>query len=144
MNSSDVTEKIFNILLYIADLNSFYGIFAFSVLVSAQWDQIILPEDSFGGALGRRVLMARVLAIASLFLGLLLSLFYPKIFGRFLIIAVLWSWTSFIDDIITFEQGVLETNQVAGGYLTMFRPFYLFLISYIGVEHWVRYGEKFE
>ena len=121
-----------------------YGVSALYVIVSAQWDQVVMPDDAFGAALGRRVLTARVIGIVTLLSGFAISLFYPKIFGRFLVLAVIWSWISFIDDTVVFQGGVLEATGMAGGYLVIFRPVYVLLGTYLLVEHWVRYGEKFE
>lgn len=121
-----------------------YGFFALYVIASAQWDQIVMPDDAFGAALGRRVLTARVIGIVTLLTGFVVSLFYPEIFGRFMVLAVIWSWISFIDDTVAFQEGVLEATKMAGGYLIIFRPVYLLLGTYLLVEHWVRYGEKFE
>ena len=103
-----------------------------------------MPEDAFGAALGRRVLTARIIGVVMLFSGFAMSLFYPQIFSRFLVFAVIWSWISFIDDTIAFQEGVLEATKMAGGYLVIFRPIYLLLGTYVLVEHWIRYGEKFE
>ena len=103
-----------------------------------------MPDDAFGVALGRRVLTARIIGIVTLLSGFVVSLFYPKISGRFMMFAVIWSWASFIDDTAAFQEGVLEATKMAGGYVVVFRPVYLLLITYALVEHWVRYGEKFE
>ena len=121
-----------------------YGLFALYVLTSSQWGQVVLPDDGFGVALGRRVLTARIIGIVTLLSGFAVSLFYPKIFGRFMVLAVIWSWVSFIDDTVAFQEGVLEVAEMAGVYLVIFRPVYLLLGTYLLVEHWVRYGEKFE
>ena len=121
-----------------------YGLFALYVLVSSQWGQVIIPDDAFGAALGRRVLTARIIGIVTLLSGFAMSLFYPQIFGRFMVFAVIWSWVSFIDDTIVFQEGVFEITKMAGGYLVIFRPVYLLLSTYVLVEHWVRYGEKYE
>jgi hypothetical protein len=103
-----------------------------------------VPDDVFGVALGRRVLTARIIGIVTLLSGFVVSFFYPKISGRFMVFAVIWSWISFIDDTAVFQEGVLEATEMAGGYILVFRPVYLLLITYALVEHWVRYGEKFE
>ena len=121
-----------------------YGLFALYVLVSSQWGQVVIPDDAFGAALGRRVLTARIIGIVTLLSGFAMSLFYPQIFGRFLVLGVIWSWVSFIDDTIVFQEGVFEITKMAGGYLVIFRPVYLLLSTYVLVEHWVRYGEKYE
>ena len=121
-----------------------YGLFALYVLVSSQWGQVVIPDDAFGAALGRRVLTARIIGIVTLLSGFAMSLFYPQIFGRFVVFAVIWSWVSFIDDTIVFQEGVFEITKMAGGYLVIFRPVYLLLSTYVLVEHWVRYGEKYE
>ena len=121
-----------------------YGLFALYVLTSSQWGQVVLPDDGFGVALGRRVLTARIIGIVTLLSGFAVSLFYPKIFGRFMVLAVIWSWISFIDDTVAFQEGVLEVTEMAGVLLVIFRPVYLLLGTYVAVEHWVRYGEKFE
>ena len=121
-----------------------YGLFALYVLVSSQWGQVVIPDDAFGAALGRRVLTARIIGIVTLLSGFAMSLFYPQIFGRFMVFAVIWSWVSFIDDTIVFQEGVFEITKMAGGYLVIFRPVYLLLSTYVLVEHWVRYGEKYE
>jgi hypothetical protein len=105
---------------------------------------VVLPDDGFGVALGRRVLTARIIGIVTLLSGFAVSLFYPKIFGRFMVLAVIWSWISFIDDTVAFQEGVLEVTEMAGVLLVIFRPVYLLLGTYVVVEHWVRYGEKFE
>ena len=121
-----------------------YGLFALYVLTSSQWGQVVLPDDGFGVALGRRVLTARIIGIVTLLSGFAISLFYPQIFGRFMVFAVIWSWVSYIDDTVVFQEGVFELTNMAGGFLVVFRPIYLLLGTYILVEHWVRSGEKFE
>ena len=140
-----IFQKKYSLYFYISlTLIVLYGVFALYVLVSSKWGQVVIPDDAFGAALGRRVLIARVIAVVLLFSGFAMSLFYPQIFGRFLVFAVIWSWISFIDDTVAFQGGVLEVTKMAGGYLIIFRPVYLLLGTYILVEHWVRYGEKFE
>ena len=140
-----IFQKKYSIYFYISLIILFlYGLFALYTLVSSQWDQVVVPDDAFGTALGRRVLTARIMGVVTLFSGFAVSLFYPQIFGRFLVFAVIWSWISFIDDTVAFQEGVLEATKMAGGYLVIFRPVYVLLITYILVEHWVRYGEKFE
>ena len=108
-----------------------YGLFALYVLVSSEWGQVVIPDDAFGTALGRRVLTARVIGVVLLLSGFAMSLFYPQIFGRLLVLGVIWSWISFIDDTIAFQGGVLEVTNMAGGYLIIFRPVYLLLSTYI-------------
>ena len=140
-----IFQKKYSIYFYISSiLVVLYGLFALYVLVISQWGQVVVPDDAFGVALGRRVLTARIIGIVTLLSGFVVSLFYPKISGRFMMFAVIWSWTSFIDDTAAFQEGVLEATKMAGGYLVVFRPVYLLLITYALVEHWVRYGEKFE
>jgi len=140
-----IFQKKYSIYFYISLVCIvLYGLFALYVLTSSQWGQVVVPDDAFGAALGRRVLSARFLGVATLLPGLAVSLFYPKIFGRFMVLAVIWSWISFIDDTVAFQEGVLEVAELAGGYLIIFRPVYLLLVTYVLVEHWVRYGEKFE
>ena len=140
-----IFQKKYSIYFYISLIIAIlYGLFALYVLVSSQWGQVVIPDDAFGAVLGRRVLTARIIGIVTLLSGLAISLFYPQIFGRFMVFAVIWSWISFIDDTIAFQEGVLEATKMAGGYLVIFRPIYLLLGTYILVEHWVRYGEKFE
>jgi hypothetical protein len=140
-----IFQKNYSIYFYISSiLVVLYGLFALYVLVTSQWGQVVVPDDAFGVALGRRVLTARIIGIVTLLSGFVVSLFYPKISGRFMMFAVIWSWTSFIDDTAAFQEGVLEATKMAGGYLVVFRPIYLLLITYALVEHWVRYGEKFE
>ena len=140
-----IFQKKYSIYFYISLIIAIlYGLFALYVLVSSQWGQVVIPDDAFGAALGRRVLTARIIGIITLLSGFAMSLFYPQIFGRFMVFAVIWSWISFIDDTIAFQEGVLEATKMAGGYLVIFRPVYLLLGTYILVEHWVRYGEKFE
>jgi hypothetical protein len=140
-----IFQKKYSIYFYISlIIVILYGLFALYVLVSSQWGQVVIPDDAFGAALGRRVLTARIIGIVTLLSGLAISLFYPQIFGRFLVFAVIWSWISFIDDTIAFQEGVLEATKMAGGYLVIFRPIYLLLGTYVLVEHWIRYGEKFE
>ncbi|MDB2484888.1 hypothetical protein N9Y16_09970 [Gammaproteobacteria bacterium] len=140
-----IFQKKYSIYFYISLIILFlYGSFALYTLVSSQWDQVVVPDDAFGTALGRRVLTAKIMGVVTLFSGFAVSLFYPQIFGRFLVFAVIWSWISFIDDTVAFQEGVLEATKMAGGYLVIFRPVYVLLITYILVEHWVRYGEKFE
>lgn len=102
-----------------------------------------MPDDAFGIALGRRVLTARIIGILTLLSGFLISLVYPKIFGRFMVFAFIWSWASYIDDTIIFQQGLIEVTKIAGGYLDMFRPVYLLLITYVLAENWARYGEQY-
>jgi len=140
-----IFQKNYSIYFYISlIIIVLYGLFALYVLVTSQWGQVVVPDDAFGVALGRRVLTARIIGIVTLLSGFVVSLFYPKISGRFMMFAVIWSWTSFIDDTAAFQEGVLEATKMAGGYLVVFRPVYLLLITYALVEHWVRYGEKFE
>jgi hypothetical protein len=144
-NDKVITQKKYSIYFHIAlILITLFGILAFYVLFTSSWDQVIVPNDSFGALLGRRVLMARMLAIILMLFAFVFSLFYSELFGRFLLFAAVWSWISYIDDVIVFEQGVLQANEMAGGFLVMFRPLYLLLITYLGIEHWVRYGDKFE
>ena len=140
-----IFQKKYSIYFYISlIIMILYGLFALYALVSSQWDQIVVPEDAFGAALGRRVLTARIIGIVMLLSGLAISLFYPQIFGRFMVFAAIWSWVSFIDDTVVFQEGVFEITKMAGGYLVIFRPIYLLLGTYVLVEHWIRYGEKFE
>ena len=140
-----IFQKKYSIYFYISLIIAIlYGLFALYVLVSSQWGPVVIPDDAFGAVLGRRVLTARIIGIVTLLSGLAISLFYPQIFGRFMVFAVIWSWISFIDDTIAFQEGVLEVTKMAGGYLVIFRPVYLLLGTYVLVEHWIRYGEKFE
>ena len=140
-----IFQKKYSIYFYISlIIVILYGLCALYVLVSSQWGQVVIPDDAFGAALGRRVLTARIIGIVTLLSGLAISLFYPQIFGRFMVFAVIWSWVSFIDDTVVFQEGVFEITKMAGGYLVIFRPVYLLLGTYVLVEHWVRYGEKFE
>ena len=140
-----IFQKKYSIYFYISlILIVLYGFFALYVLVSSEWGQVVIPDDAFGAALGRRVVTARFIGVVSLLSGFAVSLFYPQIFGRFLVFAAIWSWISFIDDTVAFQEGVLEATKMAGGYLVIFRPVYLLLGTYVLVEHWVRYGEKFE
>ena len=140
-----IFQKKYSIYFYISlIIVILYGLFALYVLVSSQWGQVVIPDDAFGAALGRRVLTARIIGIVTLLSGFAMSLFYPQIFGRFMVFAVIWSWVSFIDDTVVFQEGVFEITKMAGGYLVIFRPVYLLLSTYVLVEHWVRYGEKFE
>ena len=140
-----IFQKNYSIYFYISlIIVVLYGLFALYVLVTSQWGQVVVPDDAFGVALGRRVLTARIIGIVTLLSGFVVSLFYPKISGRFMMFAVIWSWTSFIDDTAAFQEGVLEATKMAGGYLVVFCPVFLLLITYALVEHWVRYGEKFE
>ncbi|MDB4155334.1 hypothetical protein N9790_02770 [Gammaproteobacteria bacterium] len=140
-----IFQKKYSIYFYISlIIVILYGLFALYVLVSSQWGQVVIPDDAFGAALGRRVLTARIIGIVTLLSGLAISLFYPQIFGRFMVFAVIWSWVSFIDDTVVFQEGVFEITTMAGGYLVIFRPVYLLLGTYVLVEHWTRYGEKYE
>jgi hypothetical protein len=140
-----IFQKKYSIYFYISlIIVILYGLFALYVLVSSQWGQVVIPDDAFGAALGRRVLTARIIGIVTLLSGFAMSLFYPQIFGRFVVFAVIWSWVSFIDDTVVFQEGVFEITKMAGGYLVIFRPVYLLLSTYVLVEHWVRYGEKYE
>ena len=140
-----IFQKKYSIYFYISlIIVILYGLFALYVLVSSQWGQVVVPDDAFGAALGRRVLTARIIGIVTLLSGFAMSLFYPQIFGRFMVFAVIWSWVSFIDDTVVFQEGVFEITKMAGGYLVIFRPVYLLLSTYVLVEHWVRYGEKYE
>ena len=140
-----IFQKKYSIYFYISlIIIILYGLFALYVLVSSQWGQVVIPDDAFGAALGRRVLTARIIGIVTLLSGLAISLFYPQIFGRFMVFAAIWSWVSFIDDTVVFQEGVFEITKMAGGYLVIFRPVYLLLGTYVLVEHWIRYGEKYE
>ena len=125
-------------------LAAMYGVFAFLMLIGSDWDQIILPNDVFGAALGRRVLISRVLAIAFIFCCLIASFFSHKFFSRILMFIVVWSWASYIDDTIIFQQGLLAVSQIAGGYVIVFRPLYLLLITYALVENWAQYGDHYQ
>ena len=140
-----IFQKNYSIYFYISlIIVVLYGLFALYVLVTSQWGQVVVPDDAFGVALGRRVLTARIIGIVTLLSGFAISLFYPQIFGRFMVFAVIWSWVSFIDDTVVFQEGVFEIPKMVGGYLVIFRPVYLLLGTYVLVEHWIRYGEKFE
>ena len=140
-----IFQKKYSIYFYISLIIAIlYGLFALYVLVSSQWGPVVIPDDAFGAALGRRVLKARIIGIVTLLSGLAISLFYPQIFGRFMVFAAIWSWVSFIDDTVVFQEGVFEITKMAGGYLVIFRPVYLLLGTYVLVEHWIRYGEKYE
>ena len=140
-----IFQKKYSIYFYISMiLVLLYGVSALYVIVSAQWDQVVMPDDAFGAALGRRVLIARIIGIVTLLSGFAISLFYPQIFGRFMMGAAIWSWVSFIDDTVVFQEGVFAAAGLPGGYLVIFRPIYLMLGTYVLVEHWIRYGEKFE
>ena len=140
-----IFQKKYSLYFYISlILIVLYGLFALYVLVSSQWGPVVIPDDAFGAALGRRVLKARIIGIVTLLSGLAISLFYPQIFGRFMVFAAIWSWVSFIDDTVVFQEGVFEITKMAGGYLVIFRPVYLLLGTYVLVEHWIRYGEKYE
>ena len=110
-----IFQKNYSIYFYISSiLVVLYGLFALYVLVTSQWGQVVVPDDAFGVALGRRVLTARIIGIVTLLSGFVASLFYPKISGRFMMFAVIWSWTSFIDDTAAFQEGVLEATKMAG------------------------------
>ena len=140
-----IFQKKYSLYFYISlILIVLYGLFALYVLVSSQWGPVVIPDDAFGAVLGRRVLTARIIGIVTLLSGLAISLFYPQIFGRFMVFAAIWSWVSFIDDTVVFQEGVFEITKMAGGYLVIFRPVYLLLGTYVLVEHWIRYGEKYE
>ena len=140
-----IFQKKYSVYFYLSlILSAMYGVFAFLMLIGSDWDQIILPNDVFGAALGRRVLISRVLAIAFVFCCLIASFFSHKFFSRILMFIVVWSWASYIDDTIIFQQGLLVVSQIAGSYVIVFRPLYLLLITYVLVENWVRYGEQYE
>ena len=140
-----IFQKKYSLYFYISlILIVLYGLFALYVLVSSQWGPVVIPDDAFGAVLGRRVLTARIIGVVTLLSGLAISLFYPQIFGRFMVFAAIWSWVSFIDDTVVFQEGVFEITKMAGGYLVIFRPVYLLLGTYVLVEHWIRYGEKYE
>ena len=126
-----ISQKKYSVYFYFSFiLISLYGVFALNVLIESDWDQIIQSNDAFGAALGRRVLISRLLAIVLAFCSIVTILFSHKLFSRSLLFIVIWSWASYIDDTIIFQQGLLEVTQIAGGYLVMFRPFYLLLITY--------------
>ena len=140
-----IPGKKYSVYFYCSNiLILLYGMFALMVLIGSDWDRIIQPDDYFGAALGRRVLISRVLAIVLAFCSIVTILFSHKLFSRSLLFIVIWSWASYIDDTIIFQQGLLEVTQIAGGYLVMFRPFYLLLITYVLVENWARYGEHYK
>ena len=140
-----ISQKKYSVYFYFCFiLISLYGVFALNVLIESDWDKIIQSNDAFGAALGRRVLISRVLAIVLAFCSIVTILFSHKLFSRSLLFIVIWSWASYIDDTIIFQQGLLEVTQIAGGYLVMFRPFYLLLITYVLVENWARYGEHYK
>ena len=116
-----IFQKKYSLYFYISlILIVLYGLFALYVLVSSEWGQVVIPDDAFGAALGRRVLIARIIGVVLLLSGFAMSLFYPQIFGRFLVLGVIWSWISFIDDTIAFQGGVLEVTKMAGGYLVSY------------------------
>ena len=140
-----ILQKKYSVYFYCSCiLVLLYGVFALMVLIRSDWNLIIQPDDFFGAALGRRVLISRVLAIVLAYCSIVTILFSHKLFSRSLLFIVIWSWASYIDDTIIFQQGLLEVTQIAGGYLVMFRPFYLLLITYILVENWARYGEHYK
>ena len=57
-----IFQKKYSIYFYISlIIVILYGLFALYVLVSSQWGQVVIPDDAFGAALGRRVLTARVI-----------------------------------------------------------------------------------
>jgi hypothetical protein len=114
------------------------------VLLDFPWDQLLRAENEVAAALGSRIISARILGIVLIFGGLAASLFFPKIFGRYLLIAAIWSWISFIDDTITFQGGVVEISGVGGGLIVGLRPIYVLLVTYIVIEHWARYGGNFD
>ena len=140
-----ISQKKYSVYFYFSFiLISLYGVFALNVLIESDWDQIIQSNDAFGAALGRRVLISRLLAIVLAFCSIVTILFSHKLFSRSLLFIVICSWASYIDDTIIFQQGLLEVTQIAGGYLVMFRQFYLLLITYVLVENWARYGEHYK
>lgn len=125
-------------------LVTLYGSFSLYVLLEFPWDQLLRAENEVAAALGSRIIGARILGIVLIFGGLAASLFFPKIFGRYLLIAAIWSWISFIDDTITFQGGVVEISGVGGGLIVGLRPIYVLLVTYIVIEHWARYGGNFD
>ena len=57
-----IFQKKYSLYFYISlTLIVLYGLFALYVLVSSEWGQVVIPDDAFGAALGRRVLIARVI-----------------------------------------------------------------------------------
>jgi hypothetical protein len=114
------------------------------VLLEFSWDQLLRADNEVAAALGRRVITARILGIVLIAGGLAASLFFPKIFGRYLLIAAIWSWVSFIDDTLTFQGGVVELSGGGGGLIVGLRPVYILLVTYIVIEHWARYGGNFD
>jgi hypothetical protein len=139
-----IFQKKYSVYFYCSIfLVALYGAFALIVLTGADWDPIILPNDDFGAALGKRVLTSRVIAIVLAYCCFMTALFNHKLFSRALLFVVIWSWASYIDDTIIFQQGLLEVTKMAGGYLVMFRPIYLLLITYVLAENWARYGEQY-
>ena len=139
-----IFQKKYSVYFYCSlILAVLYGVSALTVLIESDWDQIIQPNDVFGAALGRRVLISRVLAIVLALCFLVTAFLNHKLFSRTLLFIVVWSWASYIDDTIIFQQGLLEVTKMAGGYLVMFRPVYLLLITYVLAENWARYGEQY-
>ena len=140
-----ISQKKYSVYFYFSFiLISLYGVFALNVLIESDWDQIIQSNDAFGAALGRRVLFSRVLGIVLAYCCLVTIPFSYKLFSQTLLFVVVWSWASYIDDTIIFQQGLLELTQIAGVYLVTLRPVYLVLITYILVENWVKYGEHYK
>jgi hypothetical protein len=64
-----IFQKNYSIYFYISlIIVVLYGLFALYVLVTSQWGQVVVPDDAFGVALGRRVLTARIIGIVTLVL----------------------------------------------------------------------------
>ena len=65
-----IFQKKYSIYFYSSSiLVLLYGLFALYVLVSTQWNQVVIPDDAFGVALGRRVLTARIVAVVTFLSG---------------------------------------------------------------------------
>lgn len=140
-----IFQKKYSIYFYASlILVTLYGSLCLYVLLEFSWDQLLRADNEVAAALGRRVITARILGIVLIAGGLAASLFFPKIFGRYLLIAAIWSWVSFIDDTLTFQGGVVELSGGGGGLIVGLRPVYILLVTYIVIEHWARYGGNFD
>ena len=77
------------------------------------------------------------------YISLIIVILYG-LFALYVLVSSQWGQVVIPDDTVVFQEGVFEIAKMAGGYLVIFRPVYLLLSTYVLVEHWVRYGEKYE
>ena len=111
-----------------------YGISGIYIILRTDWASVISQNDTFGYQMGLRILTTRLLAMI-FFLVLTAYVFLTKKYVRqTLIVCVLWSWASFIDDNIALQINIIIPSYTSGQLLLVFRPLYLLAISWMLIE----------